>query len=232
MVVGVTGPWGSGKSSIINLLRERLKAIHPGTVVISFDPWLISGRNDLISEFFNELLTTIKSKSKLSKHLKNLTQTFTEYSENLATAGSLVNPAFGVILRFGSHVLTTARARDKSLNALRRKLLEQLSEASVPIIVLIDELDRIENSEIRTVAQLVRSVVDFPGISYVLAYDESRVIQALGSDASEGEREERGRAYLEKIVQLQIPLPVIFSEEIGKLLIAELTALREDLKSF
>lgn len=53
VVIGITGPWGSGKSSILNLLRERLKAGYPDAVVVSFDPWLVSGRNDLISEFIN-----------------------------------------------------------------------------------------------------------------------------------------------------------------------------------
>src|SRR5579863_6897004 len=60
-VVGITGSWGSGKSSILNLLRTYIKTTHEDAIVISFDPWLISGRNDLISEFVNELLGTIKS---------------------------------------------------------------------------------------------------------------------------------------------------------------------------
>jgi hypothetical protein len=59
--------------------------------------------------------------------------------------------------------------------------MKELAAVDVPIIALIDELDRVEDEEIRTVAQLVRSVADFPGISYVLAYDSKRVIQALGA---------------------------------------------------
>jgi predicted KAP-like P-loop ATPase len=105
-----------------------------------------------------------------------------------------------------------ALSKKESLSALRGRLITQLREVSTPIVVLIDELDRIEDEEIRSVAQLVRSVLDFPAISYVLAYDPERVMQALGSGASESERRDLGRSYLEKIVQIQIPIPVTFAD--------------------
>jgi predicted KAP-like P-loop ATPase len=100
-------------------------------------------------------------------------------------------------------------------------LKEELNKLSVPIVVLIDELDRVEDNEIRSMAQLVSSVIDFPSISYLLAYDSERVIQALGNGNGQA-NEERGRAYLEKIVQLQIPLPYTLPEEIKTFLIVEL----------
>jgi predicted KAP-like P-loop ATPase len=51
VVVGITGPWGSGKSSILNLVSLEIRRTAPKALVLPFDPWLISGRNDLISEF-------------------------------------------------------------------------------------------------------------------------------------------------------------------------------------
>jgi predicted KAP-like P-loop ATPase len=180
VVIGITGPWGSGKSSILNLLRERLKADNPDTVVVSFDPWLISGRNDLISEFINELLATIKSDPKVARKLKSITSTFAKYGRLLEPAAGYVNPMAGAALKFTTNVAEIFNSKDESLSTLRTKLLAELAESTTPIVVLIDELDRIEDQEIRTVAQLVRSVADFPGISYVLAYDHDRVVQALG----------------------------------------------------
>ena len=130
----------------------------------------------------------------------------------------------------GLHAAEEALSKKESLTVLRGRLITELREVSAPIVVLIDELDRIEDEEIRTIAQLVRSVLDFPAISYVLAFDPERVMQALGSGVTEEDRLDRGRSYLEKIVQLQIPIPVIFSNEIIQLLTAELGALQEDLK--
>ena len=125
--------------------------------------------------------------------------------------------------------MTSATKGRESLNALKSKLSKELEEQAVPIVVLIDELDRVEDHEIRAVAQLVRSVADFRGISYVLAYDPVRVMQALGEGSDSRSREERGRAYLEKIVQLQIPLPFTQRDEFGRLLTAELQRLRGEL---
>src|SRR2546427_11595454 len=45
VVVGITGQWGSGKSSILNLVSEKIKHDYEEALVVRFDPWLISGRN-------------------------------------------------------------------------------------------------------------------------------------------------------------------------------------------
>src|SRR5689334_829734 len=60
VVIGITGPWGSGKSSILNLLQENIKAQYPDALIVRFDPWLVSGRDDLVAEFLGELTGTIK----------------------------------------------------------------------------------------------------------------------------------------------------------------------------
>src|SRR5689334_19065772 len=64
VVVGITGSWGSGKSSILNLLSEYLAQQYPDSLIVKFDPWLVSGRNDLIAEFLGELIGTINADGK------------------------------------------------------------------------------------------------------------------------------------------------------------------------
>lgn len=230
VVIGITGPWGSGKSSILNLLREHIETTYEDALVVPYDPWLVSGRNDLISEFIRELIGTIKSRPKLKRKLLEFTKTVTKYGAQLAPTADLWLPGAGTAARGGLKALEATLSREESLHALRARLMDQLEKVSVPIVVIIDELDRVEDEEVRIVAQLVRSVADFPGISYVLAYDVERVVQALGAGVPDQSREERGRAYLEKIVQLQIPIPVIFSEEIRRLLTSDLLAMRAEFK--
>jgi predicted KAP-like P-loop ATPase len=72
-------------------------------------------------------------------------------------------------------------------------------------------------------AQLVRAIADFSELSYVLAYDQKRLIEALGYDAPEKRaRLERGNAYLEKIVHAQIPLPILLPDELKEFIIRDL----------
>jgi len=230
IAIGVTGAWGSGKSSVLNLLRQHIKETYPKALVVGFDPWLVSGRNDLISEFLRELIRTINADPQASAQLKKIGATIAKYGEYIAPVAATWIPFLGPVVKAGSGLIKEAVKSDESLNGLKSRLMKELAAIDVPIIVLIDELDRVEDEEIRTVAQLVRSVADFPGISYVLAYDSKRVIQALGGGANSPQAEDRGRVYLEKIVQLQIPLPVIFSNELARLLATELSALRAQLR--
>lgn len=198
--------------------------------MVWFDPWLVSGRNDLIAEFLGEVIGAINADQKHAEKFKELGKTLAQYGGQLAPISNLLLPGVGVLASVGFHVMEKALSKKKSLNDLRIKLVKELDEISTPIVVLIDEIDRVEDGEIRTVAQLVRSVADFPGISYVLAYDPERVVQALSAGASANNRDARGRAYLEKIVQLQIPLPVIFDNEVSRLLTADLYELKTKLQ--
>jgi hypothetical protein len=91
------------------------------------------------------------------------------------------------------------------------------------VVVLIDELDRVEDEDVRAVAQLIKAVGDIRGISYLVAYDPKRVAEALGQ-GSGAAREASGRAYLEKIIQHPIPMRPLFSEDVDKLLRAALAA--------
>ena len=56
-VVGICGPWGSGKSSILNLMIGELekgrKRKRP--IILRFNPWLYSGRDQLLHAFLHQL---------------------------------------------------------------------------------------------------------------------------------------------------------------------------------
>jgi predicted KAP-like P-loop ATPase len=229
VTLGVTGEWGSGKSSILHLLHECIDEQYSNAIVIRFDPWLISGRDDLIRHFFLDFQASIKEKPGLREKLPDLVDKIAEYSAYLAPLVNLNLPGAGDALSGGVNAVSRAISRETTLHAQREELLRTLGDASAPIVVLIDELDRVEDVEIRAIAQLVGAIADFPSISYVLAYDHNRVIQALGAGENGIQRSERGRAYLEKIVQFQIALPVTLDGELKALLEAELKNLATDV---
>src|SRR6516165_5973348 len=64
IVLGLTGPGGSGKSSILNMVAEHAQARHPATVVVTFNPWLANSRNGLIHAFFAEVTAAPESSTK------------------------------------------------------------------------------------------------------------------------------------------------------------------------
>ena len=67
-VIGVTGPWGSGKTTVLGLLEKRLAG---AATVIRFDPWLFSTADDLVLRFFEEVAATLaRKRAKTSRRLR------------------------------------------------------------------------------------------------------------------------------------------------------------------
>lgn len=224
VVLGICGEWGSGKSSLLNLLAHHLRE-QQHAVVVQFDPWLISGRDDLVNRLLQQLASELSERSP-GETARSVGEKLFEYVEALspvvdaaAKVADMVAPGAGTVTKFAASKARAKLTRPADLHSRRRRLEEALDKVERPIVVMIDELDRLEDSEIRAMAQLVRSVADFPQISYVLAYDPARVAEALGADAGydEESRIKRGTAYLEKIVQYQIPLPAPSAAELIRL---------------
>src|SRR5262249_27341494 len=58
LVVGLTGSWGLGKSSVLQLVREKLKS-HGHVAVAYINPWIFTSRDDLMKVYFNELRNAV-----------------------------------------------------------------------------------------------------------------------------------------------------------------------------
>lgn len=241
VILGLCGDWGSGKSSILNLVKCELLRICPDAVVCHFNPWLVSGRDDLIASFFSSLIAEIKARHLDPVHGARLSQSAEEAVRAIARYGAELSPLLdGIHPGLGSagkFVAKSVGSRFEQLflerSTLKRRKEDMaiaLQELSVPVIVLIDELDRVEDAEVREMAQLVRSVADFNEVSYLLAYDERRVIEALGgSSLNRKLAYERGKGYLQKIVQVPIQAPVVFDSELSTMLDMEIESILRDL---
>jgi predicted KAP-like P-loop ATPase len=231
-ILGLTGPWGSGKSSILNLVVEIIENAYPSIVLVPFNPWLISSRDDLIEAFFKDVVAALQKKGRRSQQtqqaekLKGLAQKIFDYGKRIAPAANFIAPGAGTLAGAGLEALAHAVSGEDTLHEKRAQFARELDESETDLVVLIDEIDRLDDSEVAVLAQLVRAVADFRHISYLLAYDPDRVAEALGKGNAA-----RGRAYLEKIVQLEIPLPHILPQQIRHIIEArfrELVASPDD----
>ncbi|GAA4345536.1 KAP family P-loop NTPase fold protein [Microbacterium rhizosphaerae] len=205
IVVGVLGAWGHGKSSFVNLMKEEFSE-DPEYPIIEFNPWLFSGSQQLTDAFFREIAAELR--------MKNRTK-FGAIAEGLDKYGDVLSP-IAIIPWFGAWWDRTFKAarvattwldnRKKGSRSFRTELSEALSTLPQPIVVVIDDIDRLTTAEIRDIFKLVRLTASFPNVIYLLAFDRARVEQALTEDGVPG------RSYLEKIVQLSFDLPAIPGE--------------------
>ena len=199
LVLGVLGAWGSGKTSFLNLTRDDLA--DADLPVLDFNPWMFSGAEQLVESFFVELSAQLKVRPGLAEVGRDLE----DYGE--AFSGLAWLPLIGPWIERGrgaAKVLTKILQRRKEgVGGRRAKLAKALAQLEKPIVVILDDIDRLSTSEIRDVFKLVRLTASFPNIVYLLAFDRTRVEEALA------EQGVPGRDYLEKILQLAIDLPTI-----------------------
>jgi predicted KAP-like P-loop ATPase len=199
VVVGVLGPWGSGKTSFVNLSQYFLK--ESGVTVLEFNPWMFSGADQLVQFFFIELAAQLK----LRPGLAEIGELVEEYGDTFSGLGWL--PVVGPWIERGrvvTDILAKILQRKKEgVRASQNKLREALKKIDKPIVVVLDDIDRLSTPEIRDVFKLVRLTANFPNIIYLLAFDRYRVEQALGEQGIPG------RDYLEKILQIGIDLPAV-----------------------
>lgn len=223
IVVAVLGRWGHGKSSFINLMREHFAATPP-LVVVDFNPWLFSGTQQLVDFFFTELASSLQLKDK--DEFQTIAKALRDYGDVLSPLGAI--PVFGAWWE-RSYKATRAftewlrQRREKNAGSLRDQVADALRALDEPIVVVVDDIDRLTTAEIRDVFRLVRLTASFPNLIYVLAFDRARVEAALDEDGVPG------RAYLEKIIQLGFDLPSIPAPLLRTHVFAELDRLVGDV---
>ena len=210
-VIGVTGPWGSGKTSVLELLADQLA---DDVLLVRFDPWLFSGADQLVARFFDEVAGLLAEGK--GERIKKVGQQLADY-------GAALSSAAGVVLGPAGHLLAApqqvAALRQVSAGQQRERLRKALLESERRIVVLIDDIDRLDPREVGEVMRLVKLVADLPGVVHVLSYDRPLVQRAL---KRAGHRD--GRAYLEKIVQVSISIPPVSKERLRQITLGWLGA--------
>lgn len=219
LVVGVLGPWGSGKTSFVNLARTHFES--SSVPVLDFNPWMFSGAEQLVQSFFSELSAQLKLKPGLAEVGKSLE----EYGDIFSNLTWL--PVIGSWIERGQDLAKLVggvlQRKKEGAAGQRAKVDKALRELSRPVIVILDDIDRLNTAEIRDIFRLVRLTANFPNIIYVLAFDRKRVEDALSEQGIPG------RAYLEKILQVGFDLPAVpthvLNQQIFDCLNAELDGL-------
>ena len=191
--------------------------------MLRFDPWLFSGAEELVTRFFSELGAQLRTSK--SARVRELADRFASYGDAVSPLAPLVFGRTGAaVVAVVQRGRAAVKGKDTSASEQRRELQSRLADVDRPIVVFIDDIDRLAEHEVREVVRLVKLVGDLPGVRYLLAFDRRRVELALG-DCSED-----GRAYLEKIVQAPHDLPVVGPARLRRLALEELNECLVDME--
>lgn len=209
--IAICGHWGSGKTSFVHRVVERFD--RHGRVVF-FDPWMFSSEKSLIDQFFRQLSSALGSED------RPLMGDYARAVIDLVGSG-VFDYAIGKDYRgIGSGIANAIKSVSQvssagSSNSLEGEALvktkarieQKLDEIDEPIIVVIDNVDRLTPNLMVLLFQFMGSVANFPNMLYLALFDRNVVTAALERELKLPEGE--GDAFLAKVVYLCISLPQV-----------------------
>lgn len=193
IVIGIYGAWGEGKTTVLNFIAKALES-KDAVTCLRYNPWRFATEEQMLIGFFDELAQSIDAP------LRSLVEKF---AQSIGRREALAGAVDG---RAQAAVRAAAGIGNVSLEKLRQRLEDALIQKRTRIVVLIDDIDRLDRSEIQAVFRLVKLTADFKNVAYVLAFDHGLVARALGEKHGDGGAA-AGAQFLEKIIQVPLDLP-------------------------
>lgn len=209
LVVSVEGSWGSGKTSALAMIEAMLLKQKNVPVIVHFNPWLIGSRDALLRGFLARIAAEVAVKPHsenglvLAKALNTYSSAF-DLLKLIPGAEPLSSIVQAVFSATGKTVEAISELKAPDVEAQKEKVEAALRNFLRPIIVVIDDIDRLFPEEVYEIVRIVKAVGDLPNVGYILAWDPEYVSEALAKAGVP-----RAASYLDKIVQLRLPLPTL-----------------------
>lgn len=223
VVFGLSGPWGSGKTSLVNMIVEALVEAHPEWAIARFTPWATSDITGLLGEFYASLAEALpKQKGQQIRKAFALTA-------SVAAPTAKLIPYLGEAATEAVRVAGDALAKSPSWQVAFSKASKKLKELKKPILVVVDDIDRLHADELMALLKVVRLLGRFDGVQYLLAYDDETLYRSMSASSAVNPHDGSAERFMEKIVQypLFVP-PMLRHQQLARLNAGLAGILRED----
>lgn len=209
LVVSIEGAWGCGKTSLLAMAEDLLSSGKDDQrpVIVHFNPWLVGDRDALLRQFLAGIAKAVKltdhakEGKRVAKELKTYAKAFDvlKLIPGAEPWASIVKSAVHSVGDAGEAVFDY---KTPDIEAKKQDLEQALRKFPRRIVVLVDDLDRLYPAEVYEMVRIIKAVGDLPNVGYVLAWDEKFVSAAL-----ENLNVPFAAAYLDKVVQVRLPVP-------------------------
>lgn len=225
LVYGIYGKWGEGKTSLLNFVEEKLlvQGGDDNINIIKFNPWLVNNDETLLREFFKSMTRRLDDKTR---------EIFEKYgSLAILASKTVVNaflPGLGSALAEGLG-LTKDALKDSTdtLSETKKKVSDAIVKSKRHLVIMIDDVDRLDKEELHAVLRLIRQVADFDNCIYIVAMDIDIVSKSIGEYYGTGNPQD-GRKFIDKIIQVPITLPYIPKCDMQRMVEGELSDVLDD----
>lgn len=217
-VFGISGEWGSGKTSTINMVKGILSKPKDDERfrIIEFTPWFFHGGSGLVSEFLTQFAIAL---SGADRQFKTTAVKALELAQVLRPLKYL--PGIGKVvdatLDASSSLSRFLKENRQTVNEMKDEINRKIKSTGIKLLVIIDDLDRLSDKETAEMLMAIRCIADFENTFYLLAYDHSLLVQACDKI-----QKNFGEQYIGKIIQLPATLPSLTKRELKNYFLREL----------
>lgn len=218
MTISIQGNWGSGKTSFMKMVKEKLVETDRDYRIVEFNTWQYSKFNlddvlavSFLDSFANSIISdsTYEQKTKIKKALKSLT-----FSTLGMLTNGIVSPSIENILS-DEPVLSVADQITELKIQLEEAVSKLVKEKKYErIIIFIDDLDRLHPSKAVDLLEVLQLFLTIKNCVFVLAVDYEVVIQGVKNKMGEQHSNEKARNFFDKIIQLPFSIPIGTNNEI------------------
>lgn len=220
ITIGLQGEWGTGKTSLMGIIREQLIA---STIATSWvNTWeysMFRSANETTPAVLQGMLDKLEEKCKdegnwdigdeASKKIKAVGR-FLGNVANQAVANKTGVNVQGAASDGGGVIQSQISSVKKDIGELIERLISSSGNPYQKVVFFIDDLDRIPPSDAVEVLEALKNVFDIPQCVFILAIDYDVVVKGLeskfGKKTPENERE--FRSFFDKIIQVPFSMPI------------------------
>lgn len=198
-VIGLSGPWGSGKTTITNIVRKQLEAQNSDIKIIKgLNPWISGSEAVLLNSFYDALLNALGinySSRKIRKQLKEVSR----YVIEIPTVGKSLSKVMENDIN------------QENIEKWQANLKNLILSSNKKYVLFIDDLDRATSTQIRFLLKMLGSLFDLPNLIFILLYDRSRLEKILQDD------NKLNTSFAEKIINLELQVPKVSENSVQKI---------------
>ena len=159
--IAITAPWGGGKSSFLNLIREQIN--EDEFEIVYFVPRDSKSVQTIQEDFFSMIACVLAKYDSRCSHIMK------DYMASLQLIDNR-----SIVER----VLSIYRIWDK--DSLKDSIKESFAALKKRVLVIIDDFDRLSKEEILEVLKLIDGNAAFTNLIFLTAYDKEQVNRVLG----------------------------------------------------
>jgi len=220
VAVGIFGDWGSGKSTVLEILRQRLT--ERGRVVVVYTrPWEYDPNIDPKATLIAEVLTAVRTEvAKDESRMAQLADRFRGLVARVQWSKAVTLVANSALTLNIPKIADVAGIfgdgddglADPTLQGFREEfdeLMKELEEID-RVVVLVDDLDRCLPDTVVAALEAIKLFLSVRKMGFVIAADRRLVTLAITTRyAQSAQGALMAREYLEKIVQIPISVPTL-----------------------